>query len=101
MPGFINAVNTNIAVIEPMQELYYLAFPLGFFISFLIYWVLNTINPPRGLDETDELDHFCTFTQEEAKKLGLQASSSHGSEIESVEVNIAGEDKGEKGNSFY
>jgi len=30
MPGFINAVNPNIVIVEQFQELYYLAFPLEF-----------------------------------------------------------------------
>ena len=50
MPGFINAVNQNIFVMKPLQELYYLPLPLGFLISFLVYWALNTIDSPKGLD---------------------------------------------------
>jgi len=37
MPGFIKPVNPKILVVQQLQELYYLAFPLGFAISFLVY----------------------------------------------------------------
>jgi NCS1 family nucleobase:cation symporter-1 len=82
MPGFINAVNPKIEVKSALQELYYLAFPLGFVISFLAYWALNKMDPPRGLDEIDDTDYFGTFTPEEAEKLGLRVSS----DIEGEEV---------------
>jgi NCS1 family nucleobase:cation symporter-1 len=82
MGGFINAVNPNIAVKQELKELYYLAFPLGFAISFLVYWGLNKVHPPRGLGEIDEIDYFGTFTPEEAEKMGLR----EGSEIDGVDV---------------
>jgi NCS1 family nucleobase:cation symporter-1 len=64
------------------MELYYLAFPLGFVISFLVYWGLNVIDEPTGVDEMDEVDYFGTFTPEEAQKMGLREAS----DIEGVEV---------------
>lgn len=82
MPGFINAVNPNIVVKQELKELYYLAFPLGFVISFLVYWGLNKVDPPKGLGEIDETDSFGTFTPEEAEKMGLR----EGSEIDGVDV---------------
>jgi NCS1 family nucleobase:cation symporter-1 len=82
MPGFINAVNPSIIVATPLMELYYLAFPLGFVISFLLYWGLNVIDEPTGVDEMDEVDYFGTFTPEEAQKMGLREAS----DIEGVEV---------------
>lgn len=82
MPGFINAVNPNISVAKQLQELYYLAFPLGFVISFLVYWGLNVLDEPRGIDEMDDADYFGTFTSDEAQKMGLREAS----DIEGVEV---------------
>lgn len=82
MPGFINAVNPSISVEKQLQELYWMAFPLGFVISFLLYWGLNKVDPPRGLGEMDEVDYFGTFTPEEAAKMGLR----EGSDIEGVEI---------------
>lgn len=97
MPGFINAVNPKITVAKPLQELYYLAFPLGFVISFLVYWVLNKVNPPRGLDEIDEIDYFGTFTSAEAEKMGLR----EGSEIEGVDVQPGGKEVDANVKAFY
>jgi NCS1 family nucleobase:cation symporter-1 len=71
LPGFIHAVNSNASVPVGCTELYYLAYPLGFAISFLVYIALNKLNPPRGLGEYDEVDHFETFDPEEAMKLGV------------------------------
>lgn len=82
MPGFINAVNPSIEVKTQLKDLYYLAFPLGFAISFSVYLALNKLNPPMGLGEVDEIDYFGTFTPAEGEKLGLRESS----EIEGVEV---------------
>jgi NCS1 family nucleobase:cation symporter-1 len=54
MPGFINVVNPSVKVKNPVMDLYFLAFPLGFVISFLVYWALNKVNPLKGLGEVDE-----------------------------------------------
>lgn len=82
IPGFINAVSPSINVKSQLKDLYYLAYPLGFVISFLVYYALNRFDPPRGLQETDEVDYFGTFTAEEAAKMGLREVG----EIESVEI---------------
>jgi nucleobase:cation symporter-1, NCS1 family len=52
-------------------NLYYLAFPLGFVVSFLTHWSVNTVLPPAGLGEKDEDDIYGTFTVEEARRLGI------------------------------
>lgn len=56
IPGFIHAVNPRIVVPAGCTELYYLAYPLGFTISFLVHWGLNSVWPPRGLGDVDEVD---------------------------------------------
>ena len=71
LPGFAHAVNPNITVPEACTKLYYLAFPLGFTMSFFVYWVVNTLSPPPGLGEKDETDQLMTFTREEAAKIGV------------------------------
>lgn len=71
LPGFAHAVNDKIIVPEACTDLYYLAFPLGFTVSFCVHWAVNTMFPPPGLGEKDETDHFMTFTPEEAAKLGV------------------------------
>lgn len=71
LPGFAHAVNENIVVPEACTNLYYLAFPLGFTVSFCLHWLINAVFPPAGLGEKDEIDNFMTFTAEEAAKLGV------------------------------
>ena len=71
IPGFANAVNPGIKVPSGCQELYYLAYPLGFAISFLVHWALNIAFPPRGQGDIDEVDFYHTFTPEEAAKWGI------------------------------
>ena len=51
--------------------MYYLAFPLGFTVSFLLHWCLNRIWPPEGLGGKDDIDYYGTFTNEEALRLGI------------------------------
>ncbi|EEP81167.1 predicted protein [Uncinocarpus reesii 1704] len=73
LPGFVNAVNPSISVPEGCVQMYYLAYPLGFAISFVVYIVLNKVFPPPGLGEVDDVDQFGTFTPEEAARLGMAA----------------------------
>lgn len=72
IPGFANAVNPAVEVPQACMDLYYLAFPLGFVISFLVYWGLNLLSMPRGIREMDTVDFFGTFTEKEARKLGIE-----------------------------
>jgi len=51
--------------------MFYLAFPVGLVISFVLYYGLNRIWPPRGVGEYDDVDHFGTFSSDEASKLGV------------------------------
>lgn len=71
LPGFIHAVNEKILVPMGSTYLYYLAFPLGFVISFLVHWGLNVVFPPARLGEIDEVDYYGTFTFEEVAKMGV------------------------------
>jgi len=61
IPGFINAVTPGITVPSGCVHLYYMAFPLGFAISFTVYWGLNILSPTKGLGEVDDEDYFGTF----------------------------------------
>lgn len=71
LPGFAHAITPSIMVPIGCTRLYYLAFPLGFAISFLAHWAINTVFPPAGLGEIDGVDYYKTFTPEEAAKLGV------------------------------
>ncbi|GAO46631.1 NCS1 nucleoside transporter family [Saitoella complicata NRRL Y-17804] len=73
LPGFISSVNPGIVVGPPAMRLNYLAFPLGFAISFLVFFGINRIFPPPGLGEVDDSDVFGTFTGEEAANMGIES----------------------------
>ena len=51
-----------VAVGAAWTRLYYLAFPLGFAISFGMHYLLNRIWPPEGLGLVDDEDYYGTFT---------------------------------------
>lgn len=61
----------NVKVPEACTNLYYLAFPLGFAVSFTVHYCLNGLFPPPGLGVIDEVDYYNTFTDDEALKLGV------------------------------
>ncbi|KAH9818125.1 NCS1 nucleoside transporter family [Teratosphaeria destructans] len=75
LPGFAHAVNPDISVPKACTELYYLAFPLGFVVSFLTHLAINKAFPPPGLGAQDDVDYYGTFTVEEAQKLGVAPSA--------------------------
>lgn len=71
IPGFAHAVTPNVNVPAVCTNLYYLAFPLGSVVSFLVHWGVNTLFPPAGLGVKDDVDYYGTFTAEEAMRLGM------------------------------
>lgn len=76
LPGFAaNVTPDKVSVGRAWSELFYLAFPLGFAISFVAHYVLNRIWPPAGLGVVDEVDYYGTFTPDEAIKLGVVPES--------------------------
>lgn len=76
LPGFgANVTPDKVSVGHAWNELFYLAFPLGFAISFTVHYILNRIWPPVGLGMIDEVDYFGTFEPEEAVRLGIAAQS--------------------------
>lgn len=66
LPGFAHAVNPKVKVPEACTHLYYLAYPLGFVVSFLAFYALNWLSPPPGLGVTDDFDVYGNFTEDEA-----------------------------------
>lgn len=62
----------DIVVPEGCNELYYLAYPLGFAISFVVHLTLNKLFPPPGLGQIDPMDYYNTFTPEEAAHVGIE-----------------------------
>ncbi|KAK8112061.1 NCS1 nucleoside transporter [Apiospora kogelbergensis] len=71
IPGFVHNVNPAIEVPKACEDLFNLAFPLGFTVSFLVHLGINKLAPPVGLAETDDADYYNTFTFEEAARLGV------------------------------
>ncbi|KAI5364199.1 Putative purine-cytosine permease [Septoria linicola] len=69
LPGFAHAVTPRVKVPEACTNLYYLAFPLGFAVSFSLHYIFNKVFPPKGLGEADDVDYYGTFTPDEAAKL--------------------------------
>ena len=76
IPGFAATVTPDaVQVPQACINLYYLAFPLGFTVSFLVHLGLNRVWPPVGLGEKDDVDFYGTFTTEEAVRLGVAPNS--------------------------
>lgn len=76
LPGFAaNVTPAAVQVDHAWNELYYMAFPLGFAISFTVHYVLNQIWPPADLGIVDDADYFGTFEPDEALRLGISPSS--------------------------
>ncbi|KAK8038347.1 hypothetical protein PG994_015114 [Apiospora phragmitis] len=71
IPGFVHNVNPTIEVPKACTNLYSLAFPLGFTVSFLVHWGINRLSPPPGLADIDDVDYYSTFTPDEASRLGV------------------------------
>lgn len=82
IPGFIADVNTSITVPDACNKMFYLAFPLGFAISFILYYAICRAFPPEGLGEVDAVDYFGTFTDEEGRKKGITEHIDGGSDDE-------------------
>lgn len=53
-----------------------MAFFIGFFISFALFYVVNQAFPPKHLGEFDETDNYGTFTIKEASRLGIMTVNS-------------------------
>lgn len=71
IPGFVHNINPAIEVPKACTNMYSLAFPLGFTVSFLVHLGINKLVPPPGLAETDDADYYGTFTPDEAVRLGV------------------------------
>ncbi|KAH8808659.1 uracil permease [Xylogone sp. PMI_703] len=69
--GLIVSVQEDASAPKALYELYYMAFLVGFFISGTLFFAINKIFPPISMGEKDELDHYGTFTAEEAIAVGI------------------------------
>ncbi|TEA10721.1 Transporter aclS [Colletotrichum sidae] len=72
LPGFAASVTpSSVHVGTAWINLYYLAFPLGFAVSFLLHLAINAVWPPPEAGVIDDVDYYGTFTEEEARKMGV------------------------------
>ncbi|KAK8026743.1 NCS1 nucleoside transporter family protein-like protein [Apiospora marii] len=72
---------------DAVHELYFVAFFIGFFISFTLFYGVNQLFPLSHLGEADEVDHYGTFTAQEAARLGVLP-------VQDAEVIVSDESKG-------
>lgn len=56
---------------KPLVQLYFMAFLIGFLISAIIFYALNLLFPVQNMDEIDEVDIYGTFTDAEARRVGV------------------------------
>jgi NCS1 family nucleobase:cation symporter-1 len=56
---------------RPLIQLYYMAFLVGFFISAVLFYLLNLAYPVPEMAQQDEVDIYGTFTPEEARSKGV------------------------------
>lgn len=79
--GFVPGI-TGVASVNPATtglpsgaiKVFQISFIIGYPIAFIIYYGLSYFFPPYGIGLTDSIDHFNTFTPDEAVKLGIQSS---------------------------
>lgn len=45
--------------------------PLGFFISAVVFYTLNSLFPVPDMDQMDSVDVYGTFTAAEARRIGV------------------------------
>ncbi|KAI2629867.1 NCS1 nucleoside transporter family protein-like protein [Hypoxylon sp. NC1633] len=69
--GLIVTVEQDATAPRALYELYFMAFFIGFFISAIVFFLLNKFFPVIGMGEYDEVDVYGTFTAKEAAKLGV------------------------------
>ncbi|KAI0476257.1 uracil permease [Xylariaceae sp. FL0804] len=67
----VNARGEEDTAPRALSELYYVAFFIGFFISFTLFYAINRLFPVACPGEFDEVDHYGTFTEQEASRLGI------------------------------
>ncbi|KAH7379348.1 NCS1 nucleoside transporter family protein-like protein [Phaeosphaeria sp. MPI-PUGE-AT-0046c] len=69
--GLVVSVRGDLSPPRALLQLYYMAFLIGFFISALVFYVLNWVFPVGTMDEIDPVDIYGTFTEAEARRAGV------------------------------
>lgn len=55
---------------------------LGFLVSFTIFYGINTVFPPPLAGTFDEYDYYGTFTEAEARRIGVSTEATQAVKIE-------------------
>ncbi|KAF2831321.1 hypothetical protein CC86DRAFT_137727 [Ophiobolus disseminans] len=69
--GLIVTVRGDLNPPKALVQLYYMAFLIGFFISAGVFYLLNLISPVGDMDQVDAVDVYGTFTEAEARRVGV------------------------------
>lgn len=75
IPGITGVASVNPAVTSVPSgaiKAFQISFIVGYPLAFIIHYALSYFFPPAGLGEIDVVDHFGTFSEEEAIKLGVE-----------------------------
>ncbi|KAH8732728.1 NCS1 nucleoside transporter family protein-like protein [Phaeosphaeriaceae sp. PMI808] len=71
MGGLITTVRGDLNAPRALIQLYYMAFLIGFFISATVFYALNFVFPVKNMDQIDKIDFYGTFTEVEARRIGV------------------------------
>ncbi|USP77070.1 ncs1 nucleoside transporter family protein [Curvularia clavata] len=69
--GLVVTVRGDAEPSRTLLELYYMAFLIGFFISATLFYLLNLFFPVADMDQMDPVDVYGTFTEAEARRVGV------------------------------
>ncbi|KAH7076955.1 NCS1 nucleoside transporter family protein-like protein [Paraphoma chrysanthemicola] len=69
--GLVVTVRQDVKPPRALVQFYYIAFLIGFAISAVIFYALNTLFPVKDMDQIDQVDLYGTFTTAEARRVGV------------------------------
>ncbi|OWY50105.1 NCS1 nucleoside transporter family protein-like protein [Alternaria alternata] len=69
--GLVVTVRGDVDPPRSLVQLYNMAFLIGFFISAVVFYILNLIFPVPDMDQIDPTDLYGTFTEREARRAGV------------------------------
>ncbi|EUC48695.1 hypothetical protein COCMIDRAFT_33771 [Bipolaris oryzae ATCC 44560] len=104
--GLVVTVRGDAKPPRALVELYYMAFLIGFFISGILFYLLNLFFPVTDMGQMDPIDVYGTFTLAEARRVGVtplddstivgevlargSSGNDYNSKEKDVEVGVAG-----------
>jgi NCS1 family nucleobase:cation symporter-1 len=85
--AFLIGQYTSTAILTSITDM-----SLGFFISALVFYILNRVFPVPNMDQIDLVDIYGTFTESEARRAGVTPLEEH-TYVEKVSVEQHSNDK--------